>query len=69
MLGLGLDADDHHTRITRGDNFFLYGGSELTHARMQQTAIMVNEQLEKRGKRLADVSVDELRDICQEAAD
>ncbi len=69
MLGLGLDADDHHTRITRGDNFFLYGGSELTHARMQQTAIKVNEQLEKRGKRLEDVSVDELRDICQEAAD
>ncbi len=24
MLGLGLDADDHHTRITRGDNFFLW---------------------------------------------
>ena len=69
VLGLGLDGHDGHTRITRGGNFFLYGGSELTHARMQETALKVNKQLEKRGKRLEDVSVDELRDICHEAAE
>ena len=68
MLGLGLDGDDGHTRITRGDNFFLYGGSEVTHAHMQETAVKVNEHLEKRGKRLEDVSVNELREIYHEAA-
>ena len=68
MLGLGLDGDDGHTRLTRGDNFLLFGGSESTHARMQETAIKLNERLEKRGKRLGDVSIAELREICEEAS-
>ena len=67
-MGLGLDGDDGHTRMTRGENFLLYGGSESTHARMQETALKVNEHLEKRGKRLGDVSIRELRDIYGEVA-
>ena len=69
LLGLGLDAEDGHTRLTRGENFVLYGGSHETHARMQETAIKINEQLEQRGKRLADVSLNELRDIVHKAAE
>jgi hypothetical protein len=67
LLGLGLDNDDGHTRLTRGKNFVLYGGSQDTHARMQETAIKVNEQLDQRGKRLEDCSAGELRDIVQRA--
>lgn len=63
LLGLAFDADDGHKRITRGDNFVLCGGSEETHAVMQETAIKVNEELSNRGKRLEDVSHRELRDI------
>ncbi len=33
---------------------------------MQETAIKINEHLERRGKRLEDVSIRELRDICAE---
>ena len=33
---------------------------------MQETAVKINEQLDHRGKRLEDVSVEELRDICHE---
>jgi hypothetical protein len=69
LLGLGLDAHDGHTRITRGKNFFLAGGSQETHARMQETAVKINEHLDRKGKRLEDVSVGELRDICQQACD
>jgi hypothetical protein len=36
---------------------------------MQETAIKVNEQLERRGKRLEDVSHAELREIFHKAAD
>lgn len=68
ILGLGLDNEDGHTRLTRGKNFVLYGGSEETHATMQETAIKVNEQLDRRGKRLEDVSSKELLDIFREAA-
>ena len=38
LLGLAFDNDDGHTRLTRGDNFVLYGGSHQTHAVMQETA-------------------------------
>lgn len=63
MLGIGLDNEDGHKRLTRGDNFLLVGGSQETHEVMQETAIKVNEQLAKRGKRLEDASPQELRDI------
>jgi hypothetical protein len=66
LLGFAFDADDGHKRITKGDNFLLCGGSEETHAVMQETAIKVNEQLTERGQRLEDVSPRELRDIFRE---
>ncbi|MCS7303639.1 MAG: hypothetical protein NZ602_00825 [Thermoguttaceae bacterium] len=66
LLGLAFDAQDGQTRITRGKNFFLVGGSQETHCLMQETAIKINEHLERRGKRLEDVSIRELREICAE---
>ncbi len=69
LLGLGLDGDDGHTRITRGKNFVLYGGSHDTHAVMQETAIKVNEKLDRRGKRLEDVSTTEMSDILREVCE
>jgi len=63
LLGLARDAKDDQKRITRGPNFLLAGGSQETHAKMQETAIKINEHLDRSGKRLADVSTDELRDI------
>ena len=66
LLGLAFDNDDGHTRLTRGSNFALFGGSQETHAVMQETAVKINEHLDRRGKRLEDVSVGELRDICSE---
>ncbi|MFZ5833424.1 MAG: hypothetical protein ACOY3P_25330 [Planctomycetota bacterium] len=68
MLGVGLDNDDGHVRMTRGDNFVLVGGSQETHAVMQETAIKINEQLDKRGQRLEDVSIGEIREIVREVS-
>jgi hypothetical protein len=56
LLGLGLDGDDGHTRLTRGKNFVLYGGSDETHTSMQETA-------------LEDVSPRELGEIFGEIRD
>ena len=69
MLGLGLDNEDGHKRITTGENFYLVGGSEETHERMAETAIKFNEKLSARGKRLGDLSGEEFRDMLREAAD
>lgn len=66
LLGLAFDAQDGHKRITRGPNFLLFGGSQETHGVMQETAVKLNEHLERKGKHLAEVSVEELRDIVRE---
>ena len=66
LVGLAFDAADGHKRITRGRNFVLAGGSQETHGMMQETAIKINEHLDRAGKQLADVSVRELRDIVAE---
>ncbi|HUY34049.1 MAG TPA: hypothetical protein VMV69_14975 [Pirellulales bacterium] len=66
ILGLGLDAADGHTRLTRGDNFVLFGGSEDTHKSMRETVVKLNEELDRRGKRLEDVPPGELGNIFRE---
>ena len=69
MLGLGLDVGDGHKRLTKGENFVLAGGSEETHERMSETAIKVNEQLARKGKRLEDVSREEFHDMVRKASE
>ncbi len=69
LLGLAFDNEDEQTRITRGKNFLLCGGSRQTHAAMQETAVKINERLDQRGKRLEDVSIGELREICRDIRD
>lgn len=67
LLGLGLDGTDGHTRITTGKNFKLVGGSKDTHEAMQETAIKINEELDRRHKRLEDVKPSEFLDILHKA--
>ena len=66
LMGLAFDAEDGQKRITRGKNFVLAGGSAETHGVMQEAAIKVNEKLDRRGKRLEDVSPREFIDIIHE---
>jgi hypothetical protein len=66
LLGLGLDGKDGHKRITRGENFYLHGGSERTHKRMQETAMRFNEEVDKRGKALPEVNARELGEITRD---
>jgi len=66
LLGLAFDATDGHKRLTRGHNFLLAGGSEQTHVLMRDTILRLNKRLVDRGQRLADVSVEELRDLIDD---
>jgi hypothetical protein len=65
LLGLGLDSDGHK-RITTGDNFALFGGTQETHEVMTEKAIKINEKLKARGQRLETVSREELDDIAHD---
>ena len=65
LLGVGLDGDGH-TRLTKGKNFYLCGGSKDTHDFMVEKAVKLNEHLDKHQKRLEDVSGKEFHEIAQE---
>jgi hypothetical protein len=69
LLGLGFDNTDGHKRVTRGDNFYLAGGSEETHERMAETVVKFNEKLSRRGKHLHELSREEFNDMMHEASD
>ncbi len=68
LFGVGLDGADGHKRVTEGRDFLLVGGSKETHERLQERAIKINEELDRRGMRLGDVSSpEEAREIVERA--
>jgi len=66
LLGIGLDNEDGHKRITQAKDFVIAGGSEETHERLAETAIKTVEHLGCRGKTLAETDPGELNDIISE---
>jgi len=67
LLGIGLDGDGE-VRVTRGENFALFGGSHETHEAMQETCIRLNEKLARRGRELEDLGREELSDLVRQCA-
>ncbi len=68
LLGVGLDNEDGHKRITTGEQFVLVGGSAETHERMAETTIKTFEELKRRDKRLETVDPRELAEILHKSA-
>lgn len=66
LLGLGLDSKDGHVRITSGRNFRLFGGSEKTHRKMQETVIELNRKLNKMEKTLDNISEKEFYKLAKD---
>ena len=67
ILGVGLDGEDGHKRVTRTEEMVLVGGSSETHERMQETAIRFAEALEGSGRRLQDTPSREALEMLREA--
>lgn len=65
LLGIGLDGQDGHKRITRGEGFNLVGGSEDTHERMTESVIKTSEDLSRKGRTIADAHPEELADLLR----
>lgn len=65
ILGLGFDAQDGHTRITRGDGYTIYLGSEMSHQEMQRVCHAIAEELKTQGKQLDDLTRAEFADLLQ----
>ncbi len=67
LVGVGLDNQDGHKRLTTGEKFVLVGGSEETHGRMTETVVKTFEQLKQRGKDIAEVAPKELAEIIHKS--
>ena len=65
LLGVGLDNEDGHKRITTGEQFTLVGGSQETHERMTETVVKTFENLKQQGKRLQQVEPKELDEMLR----
>ena len=63
ILGVGLDNEDGHKRITTGEKFVLVGGSQETHEVMTETMMKTFEELKRRDKALETVDRRELADL------
>jgi hypothetical protein len=63
LIGIGLDGNDGHKRITSGEKFVLVGGSAETHDRMTETTLKTFEELKRRDKHLETVDRKELAEI------
>lgn len=67
LLGIGLDNEDGHKRITEGEQFKLVGGSEETHENMTETVLKTFEELKRRDRRLETVDPQELAEILNKS--
>ncbi len=65
ILGIGLDNQDGHTRLTRAEQFTIAGGSEQTHERMTETLIKTCEGLERKGRSLHDADPREVAELIE----
>ncbi len=68
LLGVGLDNDDGHKRITQAEEFSIVGGSEETHGRMTETVIKTFEDMKTVGKSLRTIEPHHLSDLLQKNA-
>jgi len=66
LLGLGFDGDPKHRYFTKGDNFYIAGGSKSTHETMIDNVMRFNHILNKYGKNIDQLSREEYYRIVQE---
>ncbi|MBL9216238.1 MAG: hypothetical protein JNG83_12245 [Opitutaceae bacterium] len=67
LLGIGLDNQDGHKRLTSAEEFTIVGGSDETHGRMTETVIKTFEALKERGKTIHAVEPQELAEIIHKS--
>ena len=65
LLGVGLDNDDGHKRITQAEEFSIVGGSQDTHERMTETVVKTFEDIKNKGETLRTIEPQHLSDLIQ----
>ena len=65
LLGIGFDTSDGHIRITKGDKYDVYMGSEESHEYLEQLIHKIETQLEKRKLTLDDLTPAEFSEFVE----
>ncbi|HMP72719.1 MAG TPA: hypothetical protein PKE55_05590 [Kiritimatiellia bacterium] len=68
MIGLAVDGEDGHVRVTHGSNFSVLMGSEPTHEALQGICLQINDALKQQGRALEDLTPDEFAALVREVA-
>lgn len=63
LLGVGLDNEDEHKRLTTAEKFAIMGGSQETHDKMTETVLKTFEEMDRKGKALESIEPSELKDL------
>ncbi|MDQ8182107.1 hypothetical protein [Pelagicoccus sp. SDUM812005] len=65
LIGIGLDNQDGHKRITQAEKFSIVGGSQETHERMTETVVKTFEDMKKAGKQLESIEKQHLAELIE----
>lgn len=60
IYGFGMDNKDGHKRITQGQAFELFSGSEASHEEMQALCVLLDEEFRARGMSLEDATKEDV---------
>ena len=58
---------DGHTRVSRGEDFVAVGGTKDGHEHLRETVAEIKREVDRRGRRLAEVRREEFREIVSRA--
>lgn len=68
LVGLGLDNEDGHKRLTSAERFTVAGGSAETHEKMTETLCKTMESLQRKGRDLDRAEPAEVADLLRQHA-
>lgn len=60
FIGICIDNDDGHKRLTQAEQFLIIGGSKESHELLTVACLKTFENLKQNGKRLEQIEPDEL---------
>lgn len=65
LLGVGFDSDDGHVRITKGENYDVFMGSDESHEYIRQLICKIEDALKQKNLSLDDLSPEEFSDFVK----
>jgi hypothetical protein len=63
MLGVGFDHDDGHIRITQGEGYQVFMGSDESHSMLRDLLGRIHDAVCRSGRKMTDYTPEEFIDL------